>query len=301
VTLADRSRTEASFGELDTLPALWVNGVRVSPADPQISALDRGFTLADGVFETMRSYGGVIFRLGQHLERLEHGMRVLAIRPSSRVEATIADAMRKLGKRDAIVRVTVSRGVGPPGIALPAGSEATVVVAVHPLAELPRSIYTRGVTALIASGRRNQHAMTAGLKSLSFTDSIAALAQAHAGGADDALFLDTADRVSEATSSNVFVCKNGSVATPSLDCGALPGITRATVLELTQELDIAAEERVVTLEELFNADEVFLTSSVREIVPLIAVDGRPVGDARPGPVTRRLCNAYGAIVRLECV
>jgi branched-chain amino acid aminotransferase len=175
-----------------------------------------------------------------------------------------------------------------------------VVVAVHGPPAFPPATYHAGLAVRIASGRRNEHAMTAGLKTLAYTDSVAALAEARASGADDALFLDTAGHLSEGTSSNVFVVRGETLATPPLSCGALPGITRAAVAEVAAGLGLAVEERPVAPDELFAAGEAFLTSSLRGIAPVVRVDRRPLGGGVPGPVTRRVMDAYASLVRREC-
>ena len=293
-------------------PIIFVNGERAPAGGACVSALDRGFTLADGLFETMRAYDGVVFRLDRHLARLHQAARVLALplagRVGSVVGTAVEDAMRAAaaaGLTDASVRLTVSRGTagpggGGPGLAPPERAEPTVVVAVHPLPAWPPSLYAAGLSACVASGRRNERAMSAGLKTLAYTDSVMALAEARAHGADDALFLDTAGHVSEAAASNVFCYARGCLVTPPVSCAALPGITRAAVMELAASLGIGATERVLEPPELAAADEAFLTSSVREVVPLVRLDGRVIGGGAVGPVTTRLIAAYRELVWREC-
>jgi len=284
-------------------PVVVVDGRRVDPGAPHLSALDRGFTLADGLFETMRAYGGTIFRLAAHLERLRRGTLSLGIPFPATLDASVAHALRwaaDTGLRDATVRVTVSRGAGAPGVAPPADAEPTAVVAVHPLPHFPSALYDRGIAAHVASGRRNEHAQTAGLKTLAYTDAVAALAEARQAGAADAIFLDTQGHLSETTSSNLFLMRDGTLVTPPLSCGVLPGITRGVVLELTAGTLLPCEESVATLDDLHRASEAFLTSSVREIVPLARVGEYALGDGEPGPVTRRVMAAYAECVRREC-
>ncbi|MGH2823300.1 MAG: aminotransferase class IV, partial [Thermoleophilaceae bacterium] len=266
-------------------PVIAINGQVVDPAIPHLSALDRGFTLADGLFETMRAYGGVIFRLDQHLARLERGASALRLFLPPPLRAMVLNTLRAAvdqGLRDASVRLTVSRGPGAPGVAPPPDAHPTVVIAVHPLPPFPASLYGAGLSAETAVGRRNEHAVTAGLKTLSYTDAMVALAEARAGGNDDAIFLDTAGHVSEATSSNVFIARDRTLVTPPTSCGVLPGITRQAVLELAADRGVTAEERPLQPDEVHAASEAFLTSSVREIVPLVRVDGRLIGDGTPG-------------------
>jgi branched-chain amino acid aminotransferase len=284
-------------------PVISIDGQIVDPAIPHLSALDRGFTLADGLFETMRAYGGVIFRLDEHLARLERGASALRLFVPPQLRAMVLNTLRAAvdqGLRDTSVRLTVSRGPGAPGVAPPPDAHPTVVVAVHPLPPFPASLYGDGLSISTASGRRNEHAVTAGLKTLSYTDAMVALAEARAGGNDDALFLDTEGHVSEATSSNVFLVLGDTLVTPATRCGVLPGITRATVLELAGDRGVPTEERIIHPDELDDADEAFLTSSVREIVPVVRVDGRLIGDGAPGEITRAIMAAYAERVWAEC-
>jgi branched-subunit amino acid aminotransferase/4-amino-4-deoxychorismate lyase len=175
-----------------------------------------------------------------------------------------------------------------------------VVVSLTPLPRFAPALSTSGRSAHVATGRRTERAQTAGLKTRAYTDAVAALAEARRAGCDEALFLDTAEHVSEATASNVFLMREGTLVTPPPSCGALPGVTRAAVLELVAGTVLPHEERAVTLDQLHQASEAFLTSSVRELVPLVAIGGRPIGDGRPGPVTQRLMAEYGELVFREC-
>ena len=286
----------------DRAPMVWINGRPFDARAVGLSPLDRGFTLADGLFETMRTYDGVVFRIGPHLARLTAGARRLSLALPDDMERQLLAALqaaRDAGWLDTSVRLSVSRGPGAAGVAPPRHPEPTVVIAIAPLPVFPPAMYSDGLTASIASGRRNERAMTTGLKTLAYTDSIAALAEAHRVGADDALFLDTEGHLCEATSSNIFLCTSDRLVTPGVSCGVLPGITRAAVLELARGMGIAAEERVVSTDELASADEAFLTSSVREIVPLVRVNGTPIGRGVPGPMVIRLRSAYAQLVESE--
>jgi branched-chain amino acid aminotransferase len=282
---------------------LWVDGRRADPDTPQLSAFDRGFTLADGLFETMLARDGVIFRLASHLARLERGARTLGITLADSLESIIAGPLREAcaeGLAEASVRLTVSRGPGAAGVAAPATPKPTVVLAIQPLPDFSAAVYERGLSAVTAAGRRNERSLTAGLKTLAYADAIIALAQAQAVSADEAIFLDTEGHVSEATASNVFALVHEVLVTPPRSCGALPGITRAAVLELAPTLGLRAEERVLAEGELRAATEAFLTSSLRGIAPLVTLDGRPIGTSAPGVVTRCVVDAYAALVRREC-
>jgi branched-chain amino acid aminotransferase len=176
----------------------------------------------------------------------------------------------------------------------------TVVVTVAPPPAFGAAVYETGLTAHVASGRRNEHAITAGLKTLAYTDAILALIEARRTGADEVLFLDTAEHCSEASASNLFAVIGGTLATPPTSCAALPGITRRAVIEVAAELGLSVDERPFGLAELNGADEAFLTSSLRGIAPLVRVSGHPIGTATPGAVTQKVMAAYAALVKREC-
>jgi branched-chain amino acid aminotransferase len=282
------------------LPRVWVNGERQLGDGGHVSTHDRGFTLGDGVFETMRVRRGAIFRVDRHRARLSHALSVLEIPEPAALGEWIRAAARIAGQVDASLRVTVTRGAGPPGVPPPADPHPTVVVALGPMPLIPPAVYEQGLSAHVALGRRNGRAMTAGLKTTAYTDAVLAWLEARRAGADDALFLDTDAHCSEAVSSNLFMFANNQLLTPPAWCGALPGITRATVLELAIDAGIRVREQAFDLNALLAADEAFLTSSLRGLAPLVRVGGMPIGAGTPGPQTRRLMDAYAALVEREC-
>ena len=282
----------------DALPAFWVNGERQSSSSRHISAGDRGLTLADGVFETMRAYGGTVFRLDRHLARLMHGLTTLEIPAPPELGEWIHAAVCAGG--NVAVRVTVTRGAGMAGVAPPVHAQPTAIVAVSPPPLFPEEVYRLGLTAHVASGRRNEYSMTTGLKTIAYTDGVAAWLEARRAGADEALFLDTEGHCSEAVSSNLFLWTGSELVTPPISCGALPGITRAAVLELASTIGVPAVERLVGVEDLVRAEEAFLTSSLRGLAPLVRLDARPIGRGIPGVMTRTFAEAYAALVAREC-
>jgi branched-chain amino acid aminotransferase len=265
-----------------------------------VSAADRGLTLADGVFETMRAHHGIVFRLDRHLARLAHALVTLEIPEPHDLRTHVLDAVGDTG--DAAVRLVVTRGVGVAGVAFQPFGDArpTVILSVSSAPVFSSSAYDIGLAAHIASGRRNEHAMTTGLKTLAYTDSVVALLEARRAGADEAIFLDTEAHCSEATASNLFVWTDGTLVTPPLSCGALPGITRAATLEVARELGVQTAERAFALDELAGAEEAFLTSSLRGLAPLVRVGARALGRGAPGALTRELTAAYTALVAREC-
>ena len=284
----------------DAHTIVWVDGRRLPSEGAHISARDRGFTLADGVFETMKARNGKVFRLDRHLSRLERSLRTLSIPVPPELREWVEAALEAAHSPDASVRLTVSRGVAPGGVTAPVDPTPTVVVTVAPPPAFGSAIYDAGLRASVASGRRNEFSMTAGLKTLAYTDSVAAMIEARKAGADEVLFLDTRGHCSEASASNLFAVISGRLTTPPTSCAALPGITRAAVIELAGQMGHPVDERSFELRELEGATEAFLTSSLRGIAPMVEVDGKALGDGTPGPVTRHVTTAYADLVRQEC-
>jgi branched-chain amino acid aminotransferase len=278
---------------------VWVNGERCDSSSPHVSARDRGLTLADGLFETMRVRRGQVFRLDRHLARLRDGLFALGIPASPQLRAWLHFAVDDAAAEDCAIRLTVTRGIGAAGLAPPPEAAPTVIVTVSPMPPRPSPSET-GLHAHVASGRRNERSMSAGLKTLAYTDAVMALCEARRTGADEALFLDTEEHLSEATASNLFVWTGQALLTPPLSCAALPGVTRAAVLEIASGLGLEVSDRPFGLERLQDAAEAFLTSSIRGVAPLVRVDGRPVGSGAPGEVTQRVSAAYAALVEREC-
>lgn len=266
---------------------IWLNGALAGEGEGCISPADHGFLVGDGVFETLRWYDGAPFALAEHLGRLAEGCRALGIvpPPSGELEAAAHAVVEANDLRDSRMRITVTSGPGPAGLLRGSGPPTVLVVA------LPLSPWPPTSTAVIADLRRDEHSPLAGIKTVSLAASARALAQAHAAGADEALLRNRAGDLCEATTANVFLVHDGIAATPPLQAGCLAGITRGHLLAL------GAVERVLSPQDVGTAQEAFLTSSTREVQPLVAVDGRPIGDGRPGPATARLAGAYARLVR----
>jgi branched-chain amino acid aminotransferase len=212
----------------------------------------------------------------------------------------VLTSAREWPEGDGAVRLTVTRGIGAGGLPPPPAVRPTVIVTVSGMPAFPPALHEEGLSAHVVSGRRNERAMTVGLKTLAYTDSVAALLEAQRVGADEALFLDTDDHLSEATASNLFLWTGAMLLTPPVSCGALPGITRATLLELAYGLGLEVSDRAFGLGELLGGAEAFLSSSLRGVVPLVRVNGQPIGAGVPGEVTRRITEAYNALVEREC-
>lgn len=278
---------------------MWVNGKQVDPAAPHISGLDRGFNRADGLFETMRSYGGHVAFLARHMRRLAGGAKALGLELPDLGEQVLTGARvaTEKGWGDSAVRLTVSRGVGDLGLPPTPGVEPTAVVIASPMPPTPPGMYDKGISVQIAKGRRNEYSVTSGLKTLAYAEAVIALTAAHAAGFDDALFLDIEGHVAEGPISNVMFVKGRKLITPPLTCGILPGITRAVTMEIGAEHGLTVEERPVERGEIESADEMFYTSSLRELYPIVKVDETTIGAGKPGPIYKQLHEAYAAGVR----
>lgn len=282
------------------MSTVWLNGRLVDERAASVSVYDRGFTLGDGLFETMRAYGGHVFRLEAHLERLASGAERIGLPLPDGLAVAVRSTLAASGLADAALRLTISRGLGGRGVALPVTVIPTVTVTAHPF-EPEARWYADGIHAVISKNRINEHAATAGLKCLGYLGAVLASEEARAKGADDALLLDTAGHLAEGAASNLFLVRGDVLYTPPLSCGILPGITRATVIGIAAGMGIAAREDPLPPEAVCDADEAFLTSSLRELVPLTQIDGRPVGGGRPGPLTRRLLDAYRDLAHKEAL
>ncbi len=275
---------------------IYLNGEIVPDKGPHISALDRGFTLGDGVFDTLRATGGRVFRLADHLERLYRSARVLGfevpIEPTAVTEGM--DLLLKANDlADALLRITVSRGVpAERGLLPPASPTPNLAITATPFAGYPREWYQRGYRAAISSIRRNESSPLSRIKSGNYLDSVLARMEAGERGAQEALLLNSAGELACGASSNVFLVRDGVLVTPSLDSGVMEGITRRVVLELAAGMGLPNTERKISPEEIEKADELFVTNTAVGVMSVVAVDDNPVGLGIPGPITNRLGTAY---------
>lgn len=276
----------------------WLNGKLVPMEEARISPHDRGFLYGDGLFETMRAYGGVIFRMEAHLERLDEGARALRFPYGLDMDYLAEACFHVLWTnelQDAYVRVTVTRGVGGLPSEMAGTERPTALVTAREFSGYPAET----MTAHVASVTRNATSPLSRVKSLNYLDNALSRAEATDAGADEALLLDASGHVVEGSSSNVFAVLDGTVTTPPVSAGVLAGITRGCVLELCEQLDVPTSDDLLALNEFVSADEAFLTNSLMEIMPLVSVDGRAIGTGAPGPVTSQLRDAYRDLVARE--
>ncbi|MBK8913314.1 MAG: aminotransferase class IV [Phycisphaerales bacterium] len=281
----------------------WVslNGRLMQPEQAQVSAFDAGLLQGVGLFETMRAYQGRVFRARPHLERLANSARTLgwsSIPDIGRMNDQLRQVVSATELSDARVRLTVTTGT------LRQSEHETPDLTILATAATdglyPPELYARGIGMTISRWRQNPFDPITGHKTVSYFSRLASLREAHAVGAMEALWLTIDNEVAEGAISNVFVVKEGALRTPATNLPVLPGVTRAAVLELAGILGIAAREERLQIEDVLEADELFVTNSMMELLPVIRLDSHAIGSGRPGEITRRLHEAYRECVRREC-
>jgi len=286
------------------MSVVYLNGELLDADAARVSVFDRGFMYGDGAFETVRSYRRCPFRAAAHWRRLARSLERLGIPApltSSELDEVCASVLDANRLSDAVLRVRVSRGVGLRGPGTAFESSPTVVVTATEFNGLDESFYTRGAEVVMSSVRRIPDVcLPCEAKSANYLNSILARRDAEAAGAYESIMLNLDGNVAEATASNVFLVAHDMCRTPDVASGILPGITRETVIECAAAAGCAVEEAPCTVADLRAADEVFLTNSVIELVPVRSIDGAPVGGQCPGPVTERLTAAYTARIAEEC-
>lgn len=267
---------------------VWVNGRLVSADEPSVSAIDHGVTVGDGAFETCKVVGGRGFAVTRHLRRMDRSLAGLGLPPASH-ERVLAGVSAVLGAAGEIpwgrLRWTITGGLGPLGSDR-LDSALTYVVTAGPAAPPPPSV---GIVTV--PWTRNERSATVGLKTTSYAENVVALAEAQRRGAVEAVLANTRGELCEGTGSNVFVVRDGVVVTPPLSSGCLAGVTRELILEWGRAAGVAMVEETLPLSVLEGADEVFLTSSLKDVRPVTSVDGRVL---TVGPVTRRLMDIWAA-------
>jgi len=275
---------------------IYLNHRFVPDTDAVISVFDHGFLYGDGVYETIRSYGPRIFMRDQHLARLfrsAEGIGLTIPIPIKTWPAILQEAMARnevgTPERDAYLRITISRGAGDIGLDPALCPSPTVVVMAKPLVAPAPNLYETGVKLIVAATRRNlPSALSPQIKATNFLNNILAKREAIAAGTFDSLLLNWEGHLTEGTVSNLFFLAGGRLRTPALACGLLEGITRMITIQLAEELKIPVEEGRYTVDQLYRADECFLTNTSMEIMPVASVDSRPIGTGTPGPLTLKL-------------
>ena len=282
---------------------VYLDAQLVQSADAKISLFDHRLLYGDGIFEGIRIYDGNVFRLEEHLERFEYSAKALLLKmPWSRQE--ISDAVlatcRANGLQNGYIRLVVTRGVGDLGLSPWLCPRPSIFVIADKIALYPKEHYEKGLAIVTVPTRRmNPAALSPAIKSLNYLNNILAKIEAQQFGALEAIMLNDQGMVAECTGDNVFIVHKGKIFTPSAQQGALKGITRDTIFDIAADLGVPIEEHDLTRYDIWNADECFLTGTGAEVIPVVKLDGREIGDSKPGPIFKRVLEAFHHRVRRE--
>lgn len=282
---------------------VYVSGEYVLKDKAKISVFDHGFLYGDGVFEGIRAYGGKVFRLEEHLQRLWESAGAIALEiPLARgqLKEKILESLRKNELKDAYIRLVVSRGKGDLGLDPRKCPQAELIIITDKISIYPQELYEKGLEVIIASTRRNiPSALNCRIKSLNYLNNILAKIEANREGMPEAIMLNKDGYIAECTGDNIFIVKEGKLATPPVWIGILSGITRDVVIEIAQKEGISIEENVFTPFALYSSDECFLTGTAAEVIPVTRVDGRTIGEGVAGPLTKRLMKKFRQLTQVE--
>ena len=282
---------------------VYINGRFFPKEEAKISVFDHGLLYGDGVFEGIRCYKGVVFKLREHIDRLFESAHSLVLSiPLSKekmIEAVL-ETVKVNRLKDAYIRVMVTRGEGDLGLDPYKCKHPTVIIIVDKIALYPPQMYKQGLEIITVPTIRNlPEALNPQIKSLNYLNNILAKIEAINAGYQEAIMLDSMGYIAECTGDNIFLVKKKELYTPPQCMGTLRGITRDTVLELASQLGIPVHEHVLTRHEMYISDEVFLTGTAAEIVPVVKVDGRVIGTGKPGEITLRLIEEFRKLVTRE--
>jgi branched-chain amino acid aminotransferase len=284
---------------------IYLNGKLVEKQDAKVSVFDHGLLYGDGAFEGIRAYSGVVFRLKEHIDRLYETCHTMLIDIGMTKKEMIAALIKTLKAnelRDGYIRLVVTRGDGDLGLdPRKCKGSANIIIIADKITLYPEELYKNGLTIVtVPTVRNHPEAINPQLKSLNYLNNIMAKIEANNAGVPEAIMLDGSGYVAECTGDNIFMVKNGVLKTPLQ--GRLRGITRDAVMELADKiLKMDVEETMITRHELFNAEEVFLTGTAAELIPVVKIDGRVIGNGKPGPVTAKLLKLFHEVARKDGV
>jgi branched-chain amino acid aminotransferase len=280
---------------------VYVDGNYYPKSQAKISVYDHGLLYGDGIFEGIRAYSGIVFKLKEHIDRLFRSAHTIMLQiPVTKEEMVniVLETLRKNNLKDSYIRLVVTRGVGDLGLNPRKCAKPSVIVIADFISLLKSEAKEKGVTAMLSWVKRDPvDATTHEIKSLNYLNSILAKIEANINGVDEAICLDKNGFICEGVAENIFMVKNGSIFTPPSYTGALPGITAEEVMKLARKLGYEVKERNITPYELFNANEVFFTGTAAEVVPVREINKRQIGKGNPGPLTKRLMEEFSKLVR----
>ena len=281
---------------------VYIDGSFYPKSEAKISVYDHGLLYGDGVFEGIRAYNGVVFKLKEHIDRLYRSARTIMLKipmAKSEIMKAVLETLKKNDLKDAYIRLVVTRGIGDLGLDPRKCPKPTVFIITEPMLQLHApEVKERGVTTTITWVKRDPvDATTHEIKSLNYLNSILGKIEANNAGVDEAICLDKTGFVCEGVGENIFIVKEGKIFTPPISSGALHGITRTVVMKLAERLGYTVIERNITPNELFNADEVFFTGTAAEVTPIREINKRIIGNGKLGPVTKRLMKEFDKVTK----
>lgn len=282
---------------------VYIDGKYYDEKNATISVFDHGLLYGDGIFEGIRAYNGRVFKLKEHVDRLFYSAKAILLTlplSHSQIMRAVVETCRRNKLHDGYIRLVVTRGIGSLGLNPKSCKNPSVIIIADKIQLYPHGYYKNGLEIITVPTVRNLHsALNPAIKSLNYLNNVLAKIEANNGGCEEAIMLNAEGFVSECTGDNVFIVKAGHLLTPPLSAGALYGITRSVVMELAKESGLTVGEPNLTRYDLFNADECFLTGTGAELIPVVKIDGRIIGNGKPGPVTARLVAKYAALTKVS--
>jgi len=278
---------------------IFFNGKTIPDTEGCISPDDRGFLYGDSIFETLRTYNKKPFKLAEHLERMRcsaEKLKILPVYTNAEISESITNLLEKNSVQDAYIRITLSRDTGNNGLGINDNLKSTILIQVKSFMPYERKLYDEGMSLIVSRHRRSTSCPISSHKTTNLLTSILLKEEAKRKSANEAIVINTDGYVAECVVSNIFMVNNGSVITPSLDTNILPGITRETVLDICKNSGIPAREEFLKIESLIKAEEVFITNSLMEIMPVSRIGDYQIGKTVQGKITRQLMNAYKNLI-----
>ena len=275
---------------------IYIDGEFLPKAEAKVSVFDHGLLYGDGVFEGIRSYNGRVFKLDEHLERIYDSAKSIMLQipvPIETMKETVLETLRRNNLTEAYIRLVVTRGVGDLGLDPDKCPKPSIIIIADKIALYPQKFYEDGLEIVTVSVRRNYaEAINPRIKSLNYLNNILAKIEGKQSGAEEVLMLNAEGYVVECSGDNIFWVKNEVLVTPPVHMGILEGVTRNSVIDLARDAGMQVEERVFTRHDLYIADECFLTGTAAEVIPVVKIDRRAIGDGQPGKVTAKLIAAF---------
>ncbi len=282
---------------------VYINGKYYDENDAKVSVFDHGFMYGDGIFEGIRLYNKNVFRLPMHMDRLFRSAKAIMLDlpwTKQEIADAVCDACRTNNLTDGYIRLIISRGKGKLGLSPFTCSDPQLIIIADQIQLYPNETYEKGLKAITVPTRRNSHAaLPPMVKSLNYLNNILAKIEAYKLGYQECLLLNNEGYVAECSGDNVFIVFEGKLITPPVSCGSLGGMTRRAVLDVARKLGVEVEEKPLARFDVWTADECFLTGTAAKLIPLVELDGRSIGDGKPGPVTKKLLQGFNEIAPVE--